>query len=185
MGTDSNKNTKVKYKVGDVVKVIDPTFVVRVGYPFTPAMAYAELNTSTNRQLLIDMMHEVGVDPYYNTHRGEVMTQPVHNMLDKLSYELVRTRNFGGPDRTLHTQKFPDMKDCYFRVEYLKRTVTGTRVSGTWCGEEWEPATMENAKHHQLIGLWLPISGDHMHVFKDYPGTWWIQKENVILDDRS
>lgn len=168
----SRKNTTTKFKVGDYIKIIHPHLVERVGYPLTPAMVYTELNNSENRQRIIDMLHDFDIRPNLSIYNGGISEEEVAGVLKIISYHTVRARFFGGSERKIYTIERPELKDQLFTIQSKKVVRTGTRVPCTGCGENAEPAYLDNPKSHVLLGFMGNVLFDWEIL--------WIQAKDVI-----
>lgn len=131
------------YRPGDKVKIVNPVFVERVGYPLTWPMLREEVENSPK---IGEAMRLLGIGPagLYDFVRG-------------VCQALVRTRGFGGRARTIHTRT--DERAVGLTVEVLrKRTAyTGTYFPphGGQCGWDGEydfnPGGIDNAKCHVIL----------------------------------
>jgi hypothetical protein len=142
------------YSVGERVRIVNPIIVDRVGYPLTPAMVYNELNTSENRQRIIDMLSDFDVPvgrEHFDVFSGTIPPNEVEGVLKVISYYTVRVRHFGGPERSLHTREIPHLKDVEVFVDEKKTVRTGTRIPGWGNGEDWESAYLDKPKSHVLL----------------------------------
>lgn len=171
----SSKSAKNRIYVGDRIRIINPVFVDRVGYPLTPKIVYNELNTPENRQRVIDMLTEFDV-PVHHTRFSPFQdnTPPVmvERVLREVAYQTVKVRHWGGSERTLHRINRPELKDTIHEVHDKKVVKTGTRIGPSGWGDDYIPGYLSDEKTHLLYaiitnGVW------------EYP--LWIEKENVEL----
>jgi hypothetical protein len=169
-----------KYTSGQLVRIVNPVIVDRVGYPLTPEMVYKELNTSENRQRIIDMLSDFDVPvgrEHFDVFSGTIPPNEVEGVLRVISYYTVRVRHFGGPERSLHTREIPSLKDLEVYVDEKKTVRTGTRIPGWSNGEDWESAYLDKPKSHVLLRFRadIPDAKGHMTVGTDL----WIESCNV------
>lgn len=142
------------FHVGDTVRVVTPQFVVRVGYPKTPADYLPLVETATDELLAVYRKLDLS---------GQGILQNVvpsnHDRIQHLlAYELAHKDRFGGNERVIHLMEAPEAKDKILTITALKTVVTGQYypASGgyTTYGEyDYEPAELGNRKYHRLAAV--------------------------------
>jgi hypothetical protein len=143
---------KVKHKrpirKGDRVRILEPKFIDRVGYPLIWGMLMDEVE---NDPKVIEALSVLGL-------RGG---QPVPHYLKIAIAKLrVEQRGFGGRERTIHYEKDTYRVPCKGAVTevYGRRVVkTGTyyppSAGGSNCDYDWEPEPggLADCKSHVLL----------------------------------
>lgn len=132
-------------RVGDRVCIDNPEFVDRVGYPLTWTMLVSEFEINPK---FLQAMELLGIEDNSGARQ---------EFLVGACKAAVRSRKFGGKERTIHTQRQDFMKGMIEEV-HRKRTVrTGTYFPPSYSGggaysePEYEPGGLDNAKSHVLL----------------------------------
>lgn len=134
------KKRKDIIRVGDLVRVVNPRVVSRVGYPKC-VKDYEEAAWAKYGDLLRkDMRH----------------TRCIEKAIQQIAYGLAKADGFGGKERTLHFEGVPLLVGQEFRVQSVRMVQTGTyyppRVSRSYFGEtDYEPGGLENMKSRRLV----------------------------------
>lgn len=144
------------YRPGDVVRIVEPVFVERVGYPLTWPMLLEEFE---NNPKIDEAMQLLGL---------ALGGRERQDFIRGVCQAAVRTRRFGGKERSLHTRTDEQARGETSEI-HLKRTVyTGTYYppSGdysSWSGEyDYEPGGLENSTAHVLLSTdWGEIEQIH------------------------
>lgn len=117
------------YRVGDKIRIVNPRFILRVGYPLVFKDLIPEFESHPNLQkamrlLLLNESEQTKDSPIledlYPTFspRGKV----ARDFIAGVAKAANRMRGFGGPDRQIFTEELPYVKDQI--VDVLgKRTV--------------------------------------------------------------
>ena len=158
----------------DVVKIINPEFVVRVGYPLSKKMIQDQL-TPEELAVVKDMFTKFGISIDVPLDVRPTEGQRAYNkVLDALSGVLLYKKGWGGRERSIHTKLIPEMMGTRHTV-YQKRCVkTGTYHAGWggcdyWGEYDYEPAYLEGEKTHVLLKLnefskEIEINGDYLEI---------------------
>lgn len=161
------------YRPGDRVRIVNPKFVRRVGYP----LVWHEV---TDEQLyghpaIMQALRALGLARRVPFGRTAAVCDDIPRHLQiAFAKEYVLQHKFGGPERTLHYHdpdaprafgdprggNYPLNWDCGGAEVLRKRVVkTGTYfppyVPGAWAGPdaEGDPGGLENIKTHVLLDL--------------------------------
>jgi hypothetical protein len=139
------------------VRIVNPEFVVRVGYPNT-VLSYLPKAI----ELYDDKLREV-LGNLWNTPRpGDtgVKYRLRRNTLHDIAHRLAKKDGFGGSARTVHTIRREALQGNVYTVMATKRVVTGIYYGGHTSSsaffaehDDYEPPSLENAEHHLLLGL--------------------------------
>jgi hypothetical protein len=113
---------RVIFREYDKVRVINPIFVQRVGYPKCPA-DYKKQATDLFYQSV-----RVSTLPWV----GEKMGRTDAKMIDHLAWYLCAKDGHGGNRRSIHTVEYPEFQGATAYVSSKRTVKTGTRVGGDW-----------------------------------------------------
>lgn len=175
---------KVKYNEGDLVKVIQPLFVVRVGYPISLEAALTHSDATFENEV-VEFCDKVRksypnseVDyPWQLTKEtkfyAEVMKAVASNHL--------RQVRFGGSERTIHTALEEEFRDTTpWLVESKRRVKPGTYEPGhTDYDGDYTGPYLSNEKTHILLKVTPNFpTGSQFGYFR---GSWEIESVNVEL----
>lgn len=150
---------KIVYHVDDIVRIVEPLIVVRVGYPLTKqqALESAEKEYSDKIQRF---MCDVGAaqpdDPFLNS--PEYDPRLYGDLLNAMAGYWLRQKGYGGKERKVYTERDERITQTTWRV-LSKRTVkTGIYnhggYSGGWDGEpDYDPPYLENEQTRILLAL--------------------------------
>lgn len=175
---------RVVYHVDDVVKVIEPAIVIRVGYPLTKNDA---LNAAEKEygEKIHAFMCEIGAaqpdDPFLNFPEYDPCLYG--DLLNAVSSYWLKQKNYGGRERKIYTETDERIKETTWRV-LSKRTVkTGIYnrggYSGGWDGEpDYDPPYLQDERTHVLLAL-EPVT----LTLSDIPWRIEVEAANVELAD--
>lgn len=150
----------------DVVRIVNPVIVNRVGYPKQVSDFYDEAIQKLSDAKLIHPARHTFASSSLDRPRYETVNDRFfnfnkidRNVIDALAYSLWKENRCGGPERTLHTQEFPEFKGQTFRVTEKKVVKTGEYFapssyrSGYFGSYEYdyEPGGLANEKTHVLL----------------------------------
>ena len=138
-------------RAGDLVRVINPIRVVRVGYPRTVKDYLPEIQARYKAEL----------DTVFRSYRKSgYRASRIRERLElDLAYLEAKGDGFGGRQRSLHTREELSLRGQDLRVEAVRTVVTGTYYPATSCpdryygGEDHEPGGLASAVHHRLAAL--------------------------------
>jgi hypothetical protein len=150
---------------GDMVRVVIPEVLVRVGYP----LCFEEAREQTEEKLapaiakLIDEIH------YHACNKTERGTPSIASLKDRrvykrilnaAAYEFLRARRFGGVKRSIYTRTAPELEGEVFPVAGVKFRKTGDYYPpsggyGTWYDDydDYEPGGLGNEKTHKFVDI--------------------------------
>lgn len=146
------------YHVGDVVRIVEPCIVVRVGYPLTlqDGMTAAEEKWSAKVYEFMKSLEatELSADWMLNSYDARLYT----DMINTLGSYHLRTVRFGGRERSIHTQTAEELRNTSDWNVVSKRCVkTGTYCAGSYSSGEWgddyDPPYLSNEQTHVLLTL--------------------------------
>ena len=153
-------------RAGDTVRIDNPLFVLRVGYPKCIESETEEVLAKMGEQL-DSVLQLADLSPdcvnIYLASRGEVYQQAKRKIAREIAYSRLRLHGFGGCNRTVHTRELPGFKGlecCVGHVRYAKTGVYyAPSVSQDYeYGYDYEPGGLDNQQTHKLLTL--------------YPGGW-------------
>lgn len=164
-------------RVDDLVKVVNPEIVVRVGYPMSKEMALEEVN-KLHRKQLHAFLAELGYVQKCSDFKGLLMeTEKYGGVLDKIMRELayvhLHKQGFGGRTRSVHTSTEERLRDQTYKVVNIRYTRVGeyyapySSAGSFWEEPEWEPGGLDKAKTVKI--LQLCEIGHYVCYLKDSP----------------
>lgn len=162
-------------RAGDTVKVINPEFFLRCGYPLSlqdgvnmllkdeAAIAAIEngINTALGRKKYeAESISHILSKSYkpHDWHSGRA-AKDFRQIIKILAYYKIANQGFGGKERKIYTKRVEEAKDHTFTVLSKRTVVTGNYIpaSGNWSyyGEyDYDPAYLENQKSHVILYLY-------------------------------
>lgn len=170
---------KTVYRVGDVVKIVEPKVFVRVGYPLTKEHA-VEVTAKEYDEKIYAFMREASETPDdFTVHEAD--PRLYHDLVNALASYWLRLKRYGGKERQIYTETNESLRNTGGWRIFNKRVVkTGTYDPGglvnTWGYEpDYEPPHLANEKSHVLLGLERGGGGFDFESVE-------IEAANVILD---
>lgn len=138
-------------RVGDRVRIVNPVFVERVGYPKAMADYVAEIEQKISDRRLLDAFGDVFGHPWL----GARTRRAFDKIRRELAYLVAQRDGFGGNERSLHVVTHPDLTGCMAYVEGLETVVTGTYSRGYdgGCYSDPEPPALERQVRHRLANV--------------------------------
>jgi hypothetical protein len=158
------KPRKHVYRYGDEVTITEPLIVTRVGYPLSMEAAHAHVEPLV-RAGLVGLFEQVGArlhgaytlpDDPVTVH---VAGDPDYDRaLRAIAHSYLRSKGFGGRDRTIHTELREGLRGKRAYVQSKRNVKTGRYhhgSSGYSYDGEWdaEPAYLDRAQTHVLLSL--------------------------------
>lgn len=153
------------YKVGDIVRIKNPVFVQRVGYPWTKEYVKRNVITEEQKKAIDDLLVKFGLK-WDKTQIDEIATlvegkdeQCYEDILNRLAYYVLRNKQFGGKERTLHTELVEEYRDKPAKVISKRRVKTGIYCTASggydydYGGYEYVPPYLEEEKTHIILSL--------------------------------
>lgn len=182
-------------RVDDTVKIINPVFVTRCGYPLGIIDMEKEIEEQFGKAI-DDLMNKVGgivIDDLrdkFGRNDSPVIRKRnkiFHNIIREMAYIRLQAKNYGGKERTLHTKIIEELKGKETRVVRIQIVKTGIYESATggfdYYGEsEYEPAYLINPKTHKILtlGLCNNSEGEWVHEWiRDFANNLKIEATNV------
>lgn len=153
--------TRAIFKVGDIVKIINPEIILRVGYPLDKRSVKSTVFTSQQKEEIKILLNKFG---FFNSPFPENDSSKLFDFSyffdiydqveDVLAYFTLRKLGFGGKERTLHTKVYPDLKDKIGFVSDKKVVRTGVYKHGhTYCEGDYDPPYLSNMQSHVVLYL--------------------------------
>lgn len=157
---------------GEKVRIKNPEFFVRCGYPLTPNLETVDKTTQCIDEdidkFLTQCKIKLGIEKPLNvdlsltrsggTNKTNRSIDRIKDVMKKeLTYLYCLVNHFGGNERRIHTRTDPNMKGKFFMVEGYKACYTGNRVSGYTSGyfgsQEYEPPYLGGMEYHHILKL--------------------------------
>jgi hypothetical protein len=148
---------RVVYHVDDIVRVVNPEVVVRVGYPLTKGMAQDAAIKEYDERIHA-FMASVSPEPDQFTVHGSD-PRLYNDLVNALASYWLRLQGYGGKERKIYTETDERIRNTTGWRVLSKRTVkTGTYssggYSGGWDGEpDYLPPCLSNEQSHILLTL--------------------------------
>lgn len=166
-----SRKRKHVYKVGDVVRITNPLFVVRVGYPWNKQYVIENIITPEQKKAL-DIMFEAyelrAPEGYAQLDVPSGIVEKIREkIVDELAYGLLHKHRYGGRVRQIHTEVKEKWKDKPARVIGKRVVKTGEYIPGHGGydyyngGYDYDPPYLANEKTHVLLKLDI-FSDDEM-----------------------
>lgn len=149
---------------GDMVKVIDPRFVRRVGYPKCAADFLKEAEaTLVEKDILKPHFGGVGA---YGLRTSDERKRDERDLIYKFALLLLARNGWGGKERSLHMTPCMEYANKELHVEAKTVVKTGTYVAPTywrsrgWDGDDYdfESGGLNDCKTHILLRVTAPDS---------------------------
>jgi hypothetical protein len=146
------------YHVGDIVRIVEPLVVVRVGYPLTKIEALDAAEKEYSLKIYDFIANITGqANEFVIT---ETDPRLYHDLVDALASYWLRLKGYGGKERKIYTEVNEELRDTGGWRVFNKRTVkTGTyNAGGAYFGgydsePDYEPPHLANEKCHVLLTL--------------------------------
>lgn len=165
---------------GDIVKIINPEFFIRCGYPLSLKDGVKMiLDDEKGIQALENAIKEIlkdknGLDNKIipingNSFQSILRSHDFYNIVRILAYYKILKEKFGGNERKIYTKKVKEAKGHEFTVLSKKMVVTGKYIPGSrlrrWEDDDYDPPYLDDTKSHMILYLSDgSIDGDFFYV---------------------
>lgn len=153
------KENKEIIRKDDFVRINNPYFFLRCGYPLT--MIDIENEIQEKHMSKIDELFKS-----FEIKDHNIRKRSYYEVIRAVAYEILRTRKFGGKERRIYTHCVPSLLNRPYKVSLVKTCVTGNYVASSgnyssWSEEyEYEQAYLEDQKSHRILYLTYLTEGD-------------------------
>ena len=157
------KLNKTIFRVGDRVKIINPEFFVRVGYPLTKEIAKETLISQKQRELICHLLGEnyvIDKVGYADPKADDIfMTDSnkygcYYEILDVLAYHEIAKRNFGGKERKIYTKTLEEFRNKEAVIQKKRTVKTGEYHHGrNWGDGDYDPPYLSDEKSHIILTI--------------------------------
>ena len=143
-------------RIGDTVKIIEPRFFVRCGYPLS--VEEAALYIQEKHEIQVNsFLEDLGLRDFVN--HGEIYRA--------LGYAHCKSRGFGGNNREIYDMKLDELKNLKYEVMSTFFVKTGIYVpaSGGYNydgGYDVDYAYLKNEKTHKILQIYCVGRGPKM-----------------------
>lgn len=158
-------------RVGDRVKIINPTEFIRCGYPLTTDIIIENHITPEQKELMWKLLATAGYKQLYPLFTNA--TDYEYSKLERtFATILLKSKGWGGKERKIYTQYVDKYLNKIGIVHSKKCVKTGTyspsRSSQGYYDSypEYEPAYLENEKTVIIYDIAIPIYNGEL--FRDY-----------------
>jgi hypothetical protein len=147
-----------RIRAGDRVRIVNPSFVVRVGYP----KAVSDYHRQAKEQFgthITEMLK-----PFYRAY--DVNDRFYRRFLNDMAYLLARKDRFGGCTRQLHLEMREEFRGHIMHVQEMRTVATGEYYAPSGYGEDQWPGGLSNRKVHRLatVPVWRPFSSKMLEI---------------------
>lgn len=186
------KQKKHVYRIGDVVRIVEPKFVERVGYPLIWPMLMEEFEAKLDQvrdAMQLAVYGGVLEDEAFMSKSMETNATD-RDFLKGVCMAAVRMRGFGGDERSIyyHEAGMFEHSRGLETVVHRKRTVkTGTRFAGhatySYEGEyDYENGGLNNEATHVLLYTdWGEIEACNVELVKAVEPMYYIRNARAVV----
>ncbi len=198
--TTTKKNV---YRVGDTVRIVNPMFVERVGYPLVWPMLMEEFESKLPavRAAMCDLI--VGGTPEDEFKFNRRVSRIAEGETDKTDRDFLkgvcmaacRLRGFGGNERSLHYFKKDaisgdneHMRGAVYEVTGRRVVKTGTRypASGGYDGfsgeHDYEPGGLSGERTHVLLTVgYMEIEAANVELVKAAEPMYYVRNTKAVV----
>ena len=136
-------------RVGDTVRIVNPKFFVRCGYPISEEIAIAKFKAEfevpltkffyENCKGLLDYVNDTGIE--------ESVIKAMARAYNKNIWL------YGGKERQIYTEERPEAKNLLGTVQLIKYCKTGIYNHGYTCEEDHMPPYLSDEKVHKILTI--------------------------------
>lgn len=163
-------------RAGDEVRVIDPRFVLRVGYPKS-VDDYLTTVREKHAGLLDALFHHVVGDTHRTSYSlDEPRVSKQRGRVEReLAYLLAREDHFGGYERSIHWMRVDQLKGKVLTVHSVRSVYTGHYYPPSGDAYDgYEPGGLDKPKCHRLARVSL------LHLYS--PPVFWPSDRKCPLE---
>jgi hypothetical protein len=151
-------------RVGDRVRIVNPTIFCRCGYEWNKQYVKDNIITPQQKNALRDLMITFGImneghidilDDGHIKFIPDACVNEYDKLLDELAYAILKKNHFGGRERKIFTEYKPEFLNREGVVGVRKVYQTGTYERGLWCYDEYDPPFLGNLKAHVIFNVFL------------------------------
>ncbi len=142
-------------RVGDTVRIINPTFFLRCGYP----MSFEEAFNKVYNSMFEDVRNLVNKIPCLENFKNDQAIDWAEIKIEKeLAKLYLKLNHYGGRERKIYSEIIDQLKGretvvCRKFVKYTGTYYPGYQASAWDDGDESEPAYLGNSKAHVILVL--------------------------------
>lgn len=158
---------------GDVVKIVNPEFFIRCGYPLSLKDGIKLImEDEKDKEYFEKLCNRFGIMGRSLASLDNIrLPKDYYKILDILAYWKIRRKGFGGNERKIYTRRVEEAKGHEFEVSRKKMVVTGSYVHGHEDREwesghiEYEPPYLADMESHMILYLCDGcVDGDFFYV---------------------
>lgn len=146
---------RVIFTVHDNIRIVNPVFFERCGYPLCLETEASKLTTE-KRESIGKFMNDHGI-PSSFLEQSAIYNKVFDKIVSALAYGILHHKRFGGRTRSIHTKERPKYKGTTAAIVRMFRCKTGEYVPGrpysNLDGDEYDPPYLDNEKTHQIFEL--------------------------------
>lgn len=191
-------------RVGDKVKIVNPEFFDRCGYPMSLKSAIDEVSNKFKPQimkLLSAMFKESLSEKHYDREMLEkdldmlMAYNPYNRHFEEIAKAAgsvwIKSNGYGGDERRIYTKICEDYRGKIAIVDSIRMVKTGDYVPASggndyWGESDYEPAYLTNQKSHKILSIFYPrliSTGEYNEIEEIHVEK--IQKEEKCLSHTS
>jgi hypothetical protein len=143
-------------RIGDRVRIVNPEFFVRCGYPLNKELVLRNNLKQEDVNKIDAFITSFGLNNFYVDldKSNHIYTRVFDKIADAIAYGLLNKEGFGGRERKIYTEYLEPYKDIVCEVIGRKIVNTGYYRSGGKSydyyngGYDYEPASLEDQQTH-------------------------------------
>lgn len=138
--------------VGDIIQIVTPEIVTRVGYEFSYDDACKEVK-ETHKEDIYELLRKVKVRRWDKVEK---------EIIKSLAYDLIAKKMHSGNKRMIFTKRDDKLADVKVKVTNKQMARTGTYFPPTgggtdyWGEYDYEPGGLTDMKTHVLFKFHIP-----------------------------
>jgi len=143
-------------RVSDKVKIINPEFFIRCGYPKSQK-SEIEVVKKEFRHVILNMICSREKCHSFDIDRHNHLLEKVCR---EIAYARLRNMGYGGNERKIYTERLEEHKDKTFRVVSIKFCKTGKYYppsgpsgGGYYAEDDYESGGLANEKTHKILHI--------------------------------
>jgi len=139
---------KTVFRVGDKIRIVNPEFVKRVGYPMDFGEVMSEFYCK-NKELIEKVSEDLLLKIYHHFPYEGDFGKFIEAIVKVCASEIMRKECYGGAKRDIYTIDIPGLRNNVLTVTSRKIVSTGYRSGVT--GSQDDPPSFQCTGRHVLL----------------------------------
>lgn len=161
----AKRKRRAKFKAGDRVRVVNPEFFVRCGYPLEYSDVYNKVAAEEDERVR-KVLRELGFDEARMP--GYTFSRLFGKVVGAITYGRMHDQRFGGAARSIYTQRNEEYRGHVFHVTGVSFVKTGeyvpARTAYGWEASEYEPAYLADEQTHRILDVLSAYDGCDLRI---------------------